>query len=47
MKLTEYPLRDQSIQKTQIYAVRGVRICCMTVIDQRGEPSANLTLALD
>ena len=25
MKLTEHPLRDQTIQKTQIYAVRGVR----------------------
>ena len=25
MKLTEYPLRDQTIQKTQIYAVRARR----------------------
>ena len=26
MKLTEYPLRDQTIQKTQMYAVRVVPV---------------------
>ena len=27
MKLTEYPLRDQTIQKTQMYAVRSRAPC--------------------